>query len=112
MSYVYRHAIVERIVDGDTAVLAIDLGNKVTWRDKFRLNGIDTPERGARGYDEATDRLAGLLALGLSKVETHKPDKFGRWLATLWVPTSGGDLCVNEVLVAEGLARPYAGGAR
>lgn len=112
MTYEYRHAAVERIIDGDTAVIAIDLGNKITWRDSFRLFGIDTPERGTPGAAEASDRLRELLAVGLSRVQTHKPDKFGRWLATLWIAVEGGELNVNQVLIAEGLAREYFGGAK
>ncbi len=29
MSYIYRHVLIDRIVDGDTVALEIDLGNKV-----------------------------------------------------------------------------------
>lgn len=112
MTYEYRHATVDRIIDGDTAVISIDLGNKLTWRDSFRLNGIDTPERGTSGSLEAIERLKELISVGLSRVQTHKPDKFGRWLATLWVSVDGGELNVNQVLVAEGLAREYFGGKK
>lgn len=112
MSYVYRHVAVDRVIDGDTVVISIDLGNKTTWRDSFRLAGIDTPERGQPGFDEAADRLRNLLGAGLSRAETHKPDKYGRWLVTLWVPTDGGELCANEIMLSEGLARPYHGGAK
>ena len=112
MTYEYRHVTVERIIDGDTAVISIDLGNKLTWRDSFRLNGIDTPERGTPGATEAVDRLRELLAAGLSRIQTHKPDKFGRWLATLWIAVEGGELNINQLLVAEGLAREYFGGAK
>lgn len=113
MSFVYRHAEVERVIDGDTAVIRIDMGNKITWRESFRLNGIDTPERGSAGYDEAAAYLRKLLAVGLSKVETFKPDKYGRWLADLYVTSDGGgELLVNRLMVVEGFAKDYFGGKK
>jgi micrococcal nuclease len=110
--YVYRHVTVERVIDGDTVILSVDMGNKITWRDSFRLMGIDTPERGQPGYTEACDHLAGLLASGLSKIETFKPDKFGRWLAALHVDADGGELNVNTLMVVAGHAREYFGGVK
>lgn len=110
MSFIYRHVAVERVIDGDTVVMAIDLGNKITWRDSFRLMGIDTPERGQPGYASATAYLAGLIGVGLSRVTTHKPDKYGRWLADLFIETDGGELHVNRLMVVEGYAKEYFGG--
>lgn len=112
MTYEYRHAEVVRVIDGDSVVLDIDMGNNVWWTGSFRLVGIDTPERGQAGFTEAKEFLIGLLAAGLARVLTHKPDKYGRWLADLWVPTDGGELHVNRLMVVEGHAAEYFGGAR
>lgn len=113
MSYVYRHIEVNRVIDGDSVVLTVDLGNKIKWTDSFRLFGIDTPERGQPGYQEATRRITEMLAHGLSRIETFKPDKYGRWLVDLYVNgEQGGELCVNAKLVAEGHAKPYFGGVK
>lgn len=112
MTFEYRHVTVVRVIDGDTVELEIDLGNKIAWRDHFRLYGIDTPERGRTGASEATARLSELLSNGLHRVETFKPDKYGRWLAKLSIPTSGGELCVNDLLVVEGHAVSYFGGVK
>ena len=50
---VARMYVVTRVVDGDT----VELGNGET----VRLVGIDTPEEGECGYDQATRRLEGLV---------------------------------------------------
>lgn len=112
MTYEYRHVTVRRVIDGDTADMEIDLGNRVVWRDNFRLMGIDSPERGQPGYAEASARLTELIALGLSRIETFKPDKYGRWLADLYVAADNGELHVNRLLVVEGHAREYFGGKK
>jgi micrococcal nuclease len=113
MSYVYRHVTVERVIDGDTVCMVVDLGNKITWRENFRLMGIDTPERGQDGYVEATDYLKRLLLLPLARIETHKPDKFGRWLADIYLDAdNGGELHVNRLMVVEGHAVEYFGGKK
>ena len=110
--YVYRHVTVERVIDGDSVALAIDLGNKIVWRDNFRLMGIDTPERGQPGYAEATEFITAMLQTPLRRVETHKPDKFGRWLADLYIVAEGGDLHVNTMMIVERHAVPYHGGKK
>ena len=112
MSYQYRHVKIERVVDGDTIDLSVDLGNKITWRENFRLNGIDTPERGTIGCAPATQHLIDLTSGGLSRIETFKPDKFGRWLADLYINTSGGELLVNKLMVIDGHAKEYFGGKK
>ena len=114
MSFVYRHVKVERVIDGDTVLLAIDMGNCITWRENFRLNGIDTPEKGMAGATEATEFLSKMLAKGLCAAETHKPDKYGRWLVDLYVPAGdgGGELHVNTFMVFNGFAMAYQGGKK
>ena len=113
MSYVYHHVEIIRVIDGDSVVLEIDLGNKVKWRDNFRLKGIDTPERGQPGHREAMLHLINLLGTELSRVETHKPDKYGRWLVDLYVPAErSGDLHINSLMLADGFAKPYSGGKK
>jgi micrococcal nuclease len=110
--YVYRHVTVERVIDGDSVVLAIDLGNKIIWRDNFRLMGIDAPERGQPGYVEASLFLAQTLENNLSRVETHKADKFGRWLVDLYIGVEGGELHVNTLMLVEKHAKEYDGGRK
>ncbi|GAG20500.1 unnamed protein product, partial [marine sediment metagenome] len=41
--YTYR-AKLDRVVDGDTVDLFVDLGFNICIKDRFRLLGIDTPE--------------------------------------------------------------------
>lgn len=113
MSYVYRHVELVRVLDGDTVELEIDLGNKIKWRDKFRLFGIDTPEISTTDGVLVRDYLESLCSNGLAMVETHKPDKFGRWLADIHIPCDqGGTVNVNRLLVVEGHAKPYFGGKK
>lgn len=113
MTYEYRHVDVVRVIDGDTIRLDIDMGNCVRWAESFRLLGIDTPERGTPGAAEATAFLNDLVTQGLSRIVTHKPDKFGRWLVDVFVNShEGGELHVNRMLVVSGHAAEYRGGAR
>jgi micrococcal nuclease len=113
MSYVYKHAQIIRVIDGDTVELEIDLGNHTRWRDHFRLYGIDTPERGQPGHKEATVHLTNLLWNSIDHVETYKPDKYGRWLVDLHIAANqGGSLLVNKLMVLDGHAKEYFGGTK
>lgn len=112
MSFVYHHVALVRVIDGDTAVLEIDMGNRVKWTESFRLNGIDAPEMSAVGGADAKAYLSGLLGVGISRVETFKPDKFGRWLADIHITVDGGEMLANKLMVLDGHAVPYFGGRR
>ena len=112
MSFTYRHVAVVRVIDGDSVALSIDMGNKIKWTDNFRLLGIDTPERGQPGYSEATQHIKYLLGNGVARVETFKPDKYGRWLCEIYISTSGGELLVNKLMVIDGHAKEYFGGKK
>ena len=108
-AYEYKARVV-RWIDGDTVDLNVDLGFRLTMADRFRLTGIDTPERGKAGYDTARQRAERLAPVGSDVlVRTFKADKYGRWLATIW---SDVGPTVNSALIEEGLAKPYLGGAK
>jgi micrococcal nuclease len=114
--YEYRAKLI-RVVDGDTVDLEIDLGFSMTCRDRFRLNGIDTPERGKPGYEAAKCRLREFLECcstieNILVVTEKAKEKYGRYLADIYVtPISQECLVhVNRALVEEGLAKPYDGG--
>lgn len=112
MSYVYRHVGVLRVIDGDTVNLNVDMGNSIFWAANFRLNGIDAADADKVKKDAATQRMIELLANGVSRIETFKPDKFGRWLADIYVAVDGGEMLVNQMLINEGFAIPYFGGRK
>ena len=50
MSYKYQHVKVSRVIDGDTVILDIDMGNRITWTGPFRLAGINAPAVVKRGF--------------------------------------------------------------
>ncbi|MET9776159.1 thermonuclease family protein [Streptomyces sp. NPDC006367] len=101
-------AALERTVDADTYDLAIDLGFGISIRQRVRLLGLNTPEKntaeGKAAIAWATDWLAehgpGLV------VETHRKEKYGRWLATI---TTTDGACLNTDLIDAGHAAPYDG---
>ena len=56
----YEYACkVDRVVDGDTCDVTLDLGFKILHKCRVRLYGIDTPESRTRNKDE---KARGLLA--------------------------------------------------
>jgi micrococcal nuclease len=109
MTYEYNAKVV-RWVDGDTVELDVDLGFRLRFQDHFRLDGIDTPERGKDGYLAAKLRAGVLAPVGSDVfIQTSKSDKYGRYLAAVWPPVGPP---VNVALVNEGLAVPYFGGKK
>jgi endonuclease YncB( thermonuclease family) len=95
---------VTRVVDGDTLDVTLANGK----RERIRLLGIDTPERGACFAGSATARAR---ALALSKRVVLKGDatqdtrdRYRRLLAYVWLP-GGKDL--GYQLVAGGFAKVY-----
>jgi micrococcal nuclease len=109
MTHTLHHyrATLERIIDGDTIDVMLDLGFKVFTLQRLRLLAIDAPERGQPGHLEATHELAELLnPTGRQQpliLHTIKRDGFGRWLATVWV--EGSDTSINDQMIERGHAR-------
>ena len=87
--FVYKCTL-DRVVDGDTVDVNIDLGFKIVLaKQRVRLVGIDTPE--SRTRDLAEKKL-GLQAKDLLKeltqdgfvLESQGRGKYGRILGVLW----------------------------
>ena len=104
----YR-ATLNRIVDGDTVVLNIDLGFHITVTEKFRLSKINAPEMNTDEGKAAKAYLTSLLpteAFAL-RAEVEGQDKYGRWLVSLSLPTNN-HLNVNETMMTTGHAVAYS----
>ena len=127
--YVYNADFI-RAVDGDTVRFRLwkhfkhkldfgfyiveEMSSTKSTEMNFRLYGIDTPEIRGVSLEEkerglaAKARVEELLSSGDIRVKTYKPDKYGRWLATVWVSRMGETaINLNELLVEEGHAEVY-----
>jgi len=108
---------VHKVVDGDTIDVDIDLGFNVSYYQRVRLAGIDTPE--SRTTDKAEKELGLEVKKKLGEylanatdvvIRTEKPDsteKYGRILG--WLYIDGAEKSVNEALIAGGYAWEYMG---
>jgi len=119
--YEYRATIL-RVVDGDTVDVDIDLGFGIWQRsERVRIMGIDTPESRTSDEEEkvfgkaAKKRLTELLQehtilmTEVNKAGEDMKGKFGRILGDF--KTDSGTR-VTEVLINEGHAVAYFGGAK
>ena len=108
---------VTNVVDGDTIDVDIDLGFSISYSQRVRLAGIDTPE--SRTSDKA-EKVLGLESKEFLKskikdaktvvIKTEKMDsseKYGRILG--WVYLDGSSISVNEQMISEGYAWGYMG---
>lgn len=101
---VFDYVVVINVVDGDTIDCIVDLGFSIKYFQRFRLLGVDTPERGQPGYDDAKNYLIQRVLNRDIVLHSTKQDKYGRYLATVIVDGSS----VNQELLDLGLARIYA----
>lgn len=90
----YR-ARIDRVVDGDTLYVIVDLGFRVTCHQALRLLYVDTPERGQPDFKLATETTADWVTEARLyaqlqnndwplRVRTAKSEKYGRWLAEVF----------------------------
>jgi micrococcal nuclease len=99
---------VERVVDGDTIDVVLDLGFDILYKSRVRLYGIDTPESRTRNKDEkargkmATAFLEDAINNGKQVViQTKLKDsrgKFGRVL---------GDVVVDGININQSMIDNY-----
>ncbi len=116
MSHPYDHntyrVTIVRHVDADSSEIDVDAGFDLSIRMTARWFGIDAPERHTVAGKAATARVNELLPPGsvcLFQAVKGKKEKYGRYLGTFLLH-DGTD--VNQLLVEEGHAVPYDGGAR
>ena len=109
--YTYR-AVVNRIYDGDTITVDIDLGFGIVMKDQvIRLLGIDTPEiRGEERPQGIMSRsfVEQRIPVGtriMIKTIKDKKEKYGRYLGTIFYGETLANL--NEELLASGHADVY-----
>ena len=124
--FIYKVSSLEKVVDGDTIDVTLDLGFDVCTRQRVRLLGIDTPESRTSDVEEKKFGLLSKKKLKewcLKAVESEKDDieielrcperdsrgKFGRILAEVWVREDGKWTNVNKWMCDECYAVPYSG---
>ena len=122
--YNFRVVKVDKVLDGDTIDVTIDLGFDLYKKERVRVAGVDTPEKRTRNLEEkelgidATnwlkkeldDVLAGDDEL-IVRTELHGGvGKYGRLLGWLYV----GDetVSLNEQMITQGYAHAYDGGTK
>ena len=122
--YNFRVTEINRVVDGDTIDVTIDLGFDLYKKERVRIAGIDTPEKRTRDLEEKAlgidatnylkkkleDTIAGDEELTIRTELKGGMGKYGRLLGWLYI---GEDtLSVNEVMIDEGYAWCYDGGTK
>ena len=112
-------ATVDRVIDGDTIDVTLDLGFDISYRGRVRFQGINAPESRTR---DPVEKQAGLAAKRYVEdwingheqrviIQTSLDDrgKFGRILGRIL--NDEGE-CLNDEMVSLGHATPYDGGKR
>jgi len=122
--YNFRVTEINRVVDGDTIDVTIDLGFELYKKERVRVAGIDTPEKRTRDLEEKAlgidatnylkkkleDTIAGDEELTIRTELKGGMGKYGRLLGWLYI---GEDtVSVNEVMITEGYAWAYDGGTK
>ena len=122
--YNFRVTEINRVLDGDTIDVIIDLGFDLSKKERVRIAGVDTPEKRTRNLEEkelgidATnwlkEKLEGAIAgdddLIIRTELVGGVGKYGRLLGWLYI----GDnvLSLNEQMITEGYAWAYDGGTK
>jgi endonuclease YncB( thermonuclease family) len=109
-------ARVERVIDGDSLAVRVDIWPGLEVATIVRLRGVDAPELSGRCPEErrraaaARDALAALVGEGRIVLAAVEPDKYGGRVVADVAAADGQPLA--EALVGAGLARRYDGGRR
>ena len=122
--YNFRVVKINRVVDGDTIDVTIDLGFDLYKKERVRVAGVDTPEKRTKNLEEKALGIDATVWLKSKLEETIKGDeeltvrtelkggvgKYGRLLGWLYVGDS--DISLNEQMITEGYAHAYDGGTK
>lgn len=104
----YYNSRVEKVIDGDTVRLDIDLGFTVHWKSNCRLYGINTPELNSKDPEQKIKALEAkqfLIDNLPEKVVIHSRelDKYGRPLVDIYVDKR----LINDEIIEKGFSQNY-----
>ena len=122
--YNFRVVEINRVVDGDTIDVTIDLGFDLFKKERVRVAGVDTPEKRTRDLEEkelgidATnwlkEKLDGAISgdddLVIRTELVGGVGKYGRLLG--WLYIGDAELSLNEEMIVDGYAWAYDGGTK
>ncbi len=122
--YNFRVIEINKVLDGDTIDVTIDLGFDLYKKERVRVAGVDTPEKRTRDLEEkelgkdATnwlkEKLEGAVAgdddLVIRTELVGGVGKYGRLLGWLYIGTD--ELSLNEQMIDEGYAWAHDGGTK
>ena len=122
--YNFRVTKIDKVLDGDTIDVTIDLGFDLYKKERVRIAGVDTPEKRTRDLEEkelgidATNWLKEKLESTLDGddqlfIRTELvggTGKYGRLLG--WCYIGDSELSLNEQMITEGYAWEYDGGTK
>tara|TARA_B100001113_G_scaffold187485_1_gene153550 strand:- start:1158 stop:1616 length:459 start_codon:yes stop_codon:yes gene_type:complete len=122
--YNFRVTEVNRVLDGDTIDVTIDLGFDLYKKERVRVAGVDTPEKRTRDLEEkelgidATnwlkEKLEGAIEgddeLTIRTELKGGVGKYGRLLG--WLYIGDAQMSLNEQMIDEGYAWEYDGGTK
>ena len=123
--YNFRVTEINRVLDGDTIDVTIDLGFDLFKKERVRVAGVDTPEKRTRDLEEkalgidATNWLKKKLEdtiagegdeLTIRTELVGGTGKYGRLLGWLYINES--PVSLNEQMIEEGYAWAYDGGTK
>ena len=122
--YNFRVVSIDKVLDGDTIDVTIDLGFDLYKKERVRVAGVDTPEKRTRDLEEKAlgldatywlkkkleDTISGEDELTIRTELVGGMGKYGRLLGWLYI---GEDtVSLNEQMITEGYAWEYDGGTK
>ena len=122
--YNFRVISIDKVVDGDTIDVTIDLGFDLYKKERVRVAGVDTPEKRTRNLEEKAlgldatawikDKLEGAVNGSDDLIIRTELDggvgKYGRLLG--WCYIGDASVSLNEKMIDEGYAWAYDGGTK
>ena len=122
--YNFRVIEINKVLDGDTIDVTIDLGFDLYKKERVRIAGVDTPEKRTRNLEEKAlgidatnwlkkkleDTIDGDEELTIRTELKGGVGKYGRLLGWLYVGDSAVSL--NQQMITEGYAWAYDGGTK
>ena len=112
--FIYEAKVLD-IHDGDTISVEIDCGFQLSFKDKIRFFGVNAPELKIKNENKKMiENTLGTQTLNVVKdfikvgdtilIETikDKKEKYGRYLAKIFITKNKKQICLNDYLLTNG----------